>query len=89
MGVFAMAFQKRIFTDFIRDNIRHIDELSQGMEGFVFNIQLFNHISSAYYIPEPLLHYVYNTQSITHKPSERNNHLCIECLEWISNYIHL
>lgn len=87
-GRIAMAFQKLMVTDFLRKhNIRHVDELSQGMEGYVFNVQLFNHVKAAYYIPELLLHYVYNTQSITHKPSERNYHLCVKCLEWMGNYI--
>jgi len=87
-GRIAMAFQKLMVTDFLRNNnIRHIDELRQGMEGYVFNIQLFNHVKVAYYIPELLLHYVYNTQSITHKPSERNYYLCVKCLEWMGNYI--
>lgn len=87
-GRIAMVFQKLMLTDMIkRYRIRHVDALSQGMEGFVFNIQLFNHVKSVYYIPDPLLHYMYNPQSITHKPSEKNYHLCVRCMEWISNYI--
>lgn len=87
-GRIAMAFQKLMLTDMLRRyNIKHVNELSQGMEGFVFNIQLYNHVKSACYIPNPLLHYVFNTQSITHKPSERNYYLCVKCLEWIRRYI--
>lgn len=87
-GRIAMAFQKLILTDFIRkNNIRHVDELRQGMEGFVFNIQLYNYVNRVYYLPEPYYHYIYNTQSITHKPSEMNYNLCVKCLEWINDYI--
>ena len=87
-GRIAMAFQKLILTDFLKkNNIRHVDELRQGMEGFVFNIQLFNHLKRALYMPNPLYHYSYNTQSITHKPSERNYYLCVECLDWINEYV--
>lgn len=87
-GRIAMAFQKLMVTDFLRkNNIRHVDELRQGLEGFVFNIQLFNYVSKVFYLPEPFCHYTYNTQSITHKPSENNYYLCVSCLEWINTYI--
>lgn len=87
-GEIAMAFQKLIKLDYIRKyNIRHIDELSQGAEGFVFNIQLFEYLQSAYYITDPLLHYRYNGNSISHTASVKNNILIVRCMEWIDNYI--
>lgn len=87
-GEIAMAFQKLIKLDYIRKfNIRHIDELKQGAEGFVFNIQLFEHLHSAYYIKDPLLHYRYNKKSISHTANVENNFLIVRCMEWINNYI--
>lgn len=87
-GKIAMAFMKLIRLDFIKKhNIRHIDELSQGAEGFVFNIQLFEYARKVYYLNEPLLHYVYNGQSISHSSSVRNNILIVRCMEWIDQFI--
>lgn len=87
-GEIAMAFQKLIRLDYLRKyNIRHIDELKQGAEGFVFNIQLFEHLKSACYIDVPLLHYRYNGCSISHTASVKNNILIVRCMEWIDNYV--
>lgn len=87
-GNIAMAFMKLIRMDYLRKyRIRHIDYLRQGAEGYVFNIQLFEHIERAFYLNIPLLHYVYNEQSITHIASMKNNLLIIQCLEWIDEYV--
>ena len=87
-GRIAMVYQKLMLTKMLRKcNIKHINELRQGMEGYVFNMQLYNHLKSACYISMPFLHYIYNTQSITHKPIEDNYYLCLRCLEWIRQYI--
>ena len=87
-GEIAMAFQKLMRLDYLRKyNIRHVDELKQGAEGFVFNIQLFEHLKSACYINEPLLHYRYNENSISHTASVKNNILTVRCMEWIDNYV--
>lgn len=87
-GMIAQVFSKLIDRQFlINYNIRHVDELKQGAEGFVFNIQLFEHATSAYYLPTPLLHYTYNEKSISHSSSEENNYLIIRCFEWIKDYI--
>lgn len=87
-GEIAMAFQKLIRMDYLRaHNIRHIDELRQGAEGFVFNIQLFEYLSSAYYLNLPLLHYRYNKQSISHTASVANNILIVRCMEWIDDFV--
>ena len=87
-GRIAMAFMKLIRLDYLRKyNIRHIDELRQGAEGFVFNIQLYEHLERAYYIDKPLLHYIYNGQSISHTASVKNNILIVRCLEWIDEYV--
>ena len=87
-GEIAMVFQKLMRLDYLREyNIRHVDELKQGAEGFVFNIQLFEHLKSACYINEPLLHYRYNGNSISHTASVKNNILIVRCMEWIDNYV--
>ena len=87
-GRIAMAFMKLIRIDYLRKhNIRHVDELRQGAEGFVFNIQLFEHLERAYYLNKPLLHYIYNGQSISHTASVKNNLLIVRCLEWIDEYV--
>ena len=87
-GKIAMAFMKLIRLDYMRaNNICHIDELRQGAEGFVFNIQLFEHLDSAYYLDKPLLHYIYNGQSISHTASVKNNMLIIDCMKWIDEYV--
>ena len=87
-GRIAMAFMKLIRLDYLRKyNIRHIDELRQGAEGFVFNMQLYEHLERAYYIDKPLLHYIYNGQSISHTASVKNNILIVRCLEWIDEYV--
>lgn len=87
-GKIAQVFSKLIDRQFLVDNeIRHIDSLRQGAEGFVFNIQLFEHATSAYYLPIPLLHYTYNEKSISHSSSEENNYLIVRCFEWIKDYI--
>ena len=87
-GKIAMAFMKLIRVDYLRKyNIRHIDELRQGAEGFVFNIQLFEHLEKAYYLNKPLLHYTYNGNSISHTANVNNNILIVRCMEWIDNYV--
>ena len=87
-GRIAMAFMKLIRLDYLRKyNIRHIDELRQGAEGFVVNIQLYEHLERAYYIDKPLLHYIYNGQSISHTASVKNNILIVRCLEGIDEEV--
>ncbi len=87
-GKIAMAFMKLIRLDYLRKyNIRHVDELRQGAEGYVFNIQLFEHLSSAYYLNKPLLHYVYNGQSICHSYNPKNNEYVLRCMDWIDDYV--
>lgn len=87
-GNIAAAFKKLIRLDYLRKyNIRHIDNLKQGAEGFVFNIQLYEYLSSAYYLHEPLMHYIYNAQSISHTSSVKNNIYILKCMEWINEYV--
>lgn len=87
-GKIAMAFMKLMKADYLRkNNIRHINELKQGAEGFVFNIQLYEHLERAYYLNKPLLHYIYNSQSISHTASVKNNIMIIRCMEWIDGYV--
>lgn len=87
-GKIAQAFCKLIHREFLLQyNIKHIGELKQGAEGIVFNIALFEHATSAYYIPQPLLHYIYNENSISHSPNEENYYLIVRCFEYIEEYI--
>lgn len=87
-GNISQVFSKLIERDFLKKHsIRHIKELSQGAEGFVFNIQLFEHLQSAYYLPQPLLHYVYNSNSISHTHNETNHYMVLRCFEYIEKYI--
>ncbi|MCD5099983.1 glycosyltransferase family 2 protein [Enterococcus faecium] len=87
-GKIAQVFCKLINKKFLlKYNIKHIDELKQGAEGFVFNIALFEYASSAYYIPQPLLHYMYNDKSISHSSNEENYYLILRCFEYIEQYI--
>lgn len=87
-GKIAMAFQKLIDVEFLRrNNIKHVNYLKQGAEGFVFNIQLYEHLQKAYYLDTPLLHYVYNKQSISHFLSVQNSILIVRCMEWIEDYV--
>lgn len=87
-GRIAMAFMKLMRLDYLRKyKIRHVDELRQGAEGFVFNIQLFEHLSNAYYLDTPLLHYNYNPSSISHTANNKNNFMILRCMEWIDHYI--
>ncbi|EGP5048110.1 glycosyltransferase [Enterococcus faecium] len=87
-GKIAQVFSKLIKRDFmVEHSIRHIDSLKQGAEGFIFNIALFEYAESAYYIPDALLHYIYNEKSISHTPNEENYYMILRCFEYIENYI--
>lgn len=87
-GKIAMAFMKLIRLDYLRKHrIRHVNELRQGAEGFVFNIQLYEFLQKAYYLNKPLLHYIYNGQSISHTASVKNNMMIVRCMEWIACYV--
>lgn len=87
-GRIAQVFCKLINRNFMIENkIRHIEVLKQGAEGLVFNISLFEHATSVYYLPEPLLHYVYNENSISHSHDEKNYYLILRCFEYIEKYI--
>lgn len=74
--------------DYLRKyNIRHIENVAQGMEGFVFCIQAYEHLEKLYYSNDLLWHYVFNDESITQTASLRNNTLIVQCLEWMDEYI--
>lgn len=87
-GRIAQAFCKLINREFlVQHKIRHNDDLKQGAEGLIFNIALFEYVNTVYYLPEPLLHYMYNDQSISHSPSEENYYMIIRCFEYIEQFI--
>lgn len=82
--VFCKLIKKSLLDEY---NIKHVDSLKQGAEGFVFNIALFEHVKSAYYLPVPFYHYIYNEQSISHTPSEENYYFIIRCFEYIKDFV--
>lgn len=82
------AYAKLIRVDFLRQhNIRHIDKLSHGAESFVFSIALFDHLESAYYMPDAMYHYRYSQQGITQLPDNKKYYLIVECLNYVEQYI--
>jgi glycosyltransferase EpsJ len=87
-GKIAQAFSKLINREYlVKYNIIHNEELKQGAEGIVFNIKLFEHLESAYYVSLPLYHYVYNSSSISHSHNEDNYYLIVKCFKEIWNFI--
>ncbi len=68
-------------------SIRHVDELRQGAEDYIFNIQMFEHLQSAYYLPQPFLHYVYNQDSFSNSYNEKNHYMVLHSFEHIEKYI--
>lgn len=86
-GKIAQAFSKLIRREIlVKNNIRHHENLKQGAEGIVFNIEMFEHINSAYYIQKPYYHYTYNENSISHSFNKNNYDLVIKCFEYLENY---
>lgn len=71
----------------ISNTIKHNESLKQGAEGIVFNLQLFEAISSATFIDKPFYHYIYNNESISTTYNERNIDLVLECFKYIYEYI--
>lgn len=87
-GRIAQAYCKLIKKELLdKYKIEHVSELRQGAEGIVFNIALFEHVTSAYYLNKKLLHYTHNGNSISHTSSEENNYLILRCFEYIRDYI--
>lgn len=87
-GGVATAYMKLIKRSLlVENNIRHIDELKQGAEGYVFCIQLFRYCYRAYYLNKAFYHYIYNEQSICHVSTENNNYLILRCFDFILDYI--
>ena len=86
-GWMATATSKLVYTDYInKHQIRHNEVLKQGVEGYIYNIMQFEHLESAFYMPDPFYNYVYNDESITHVPNIENNVLMIKGLQYIENY---
>lgn len=84
----AMVYGKLISKSYLKKyNILHNEELRQGAEGLVFNIELFDKLSSAIYIDNPLYHYIYNENSISALHNEKNHEYVIKCFEYIQNYL--
>lgn len=87
-GGVATAYMKLIRREFLVDhNIRHIDNLRQGAEGYVFCIQLFRYVTKVFYLAKPYYHYIHNNQSICHVSTDKNNELILGCFDYIFNYI--
>lgn len=74
--------------DYLRqNNIRHVEEMPQGMEGFVFCVQIYEYLERLYYTREMQWHYIFNDESITQTASMKNNMMIVECLKWMDDYI--
>lgn len=87
-GKIAQVFSKLINREFLlKNNIVHHNELKQGAEGLVFNIELFEFLESAYYVQIPMYHYVFNENSISHSFNKENYDLVVKCFEYIEKYI--
>ena len=87
-GKIAAVFGKLILTEYLhKHNIEHIEKLKQGAEGIVFNIILFEHANSVYYIDEYLNYYTYNENSISHSHNEENYYLIVKCFDFIKEFI--
>lgn len=73
---------------YLRENhIRHVEDMPQGMEGFVFCIQVYEYLKRLYYTREMQWHYIFNDESITQTASMKNNMMIVECLKWMDDYI--
>ncbi|BBA83590.1 glycosyltransferase family 2 protein (plasmid) [Lactiplantibacillus plantarum] len=67
----------------IKNAIYHDEKLSQGAEGIEFNFRLFELINSSIFVDRYIYHYVYDTESITTNPSQKNVALALQCFEKI------
>lgn len=79
-------YNKKFLID---NNIMHNEELRQGAEGIEFCIRLFAKAKKVLYINSYLYSYVYNENSISSIPSDKNNELVIKCFETIKSEIDL
>ena len=78
---------KLIKLELIRKHdIRFVPIFRTGIEGFIFNVLLFEKCESAYYIHEPFYNYVYNKESITHVPNLDYNYEIIHGLEYLDDF---
>ncbi len=71
----------------ISNNVFHNEQLKQGAEGIVFNIDLFGTVRSAVFIKKYLYHYLYNESSISASYNEKNVYLVLDCFKEIQNRI--
>ena len=84
----ATAYGKFVRNSFLKKyNILHDPEVRCGIEGIEYNLRLFGYLSSAIFFSEYKYHYVYNLQSITGAPSEKNNEYLLLGLERMYKYI--
>lgn len=70
-----------------RNNVLHDENLKQGAEGIEFCIRLFEKAKKVMYIDEYLYNYIYNENSISSIPSDKNNEFVIKCFEVIKKEI--
>lgn len=69
------------------ENILFDEKLMQGAEGIEFCFRLFNKARKIKVIYQYLYHYLYNDQSITTIPSEKNAYMILGCFEKIKHNI--
>lgn len=87
-GNISAVYGKLINREYLfKNNIFHNEDLSQGAEGIEFNFRLFQSISTGIFIDRYVYHYVYNAESITTTPSQKNMILALRCFEKIQENI--
>ena len=84
----AVAYCKLIRRDvLLKNGVFHDEFLRQGAEGLEFNFRLFSYIDSAIFIDECLYYYVYNDNSISACPTDKNNECIYNCFKKIKGLI--
>lgn len=84
----ATAYCKLINTEFARNfNIKHNDNLKQGMEGTEFSLRAFYNSSNVLYLNKYYYHYLFNPVSISKSINEKNTQYIINCCKVIRSDI--
>ena len=87
-GNIAVTYSKLINRELLEKNsILHDEDLRQGAEGLEFNLRLFEGLESAEFVNKPFYHYIYNENSISAAPTEKNNEYVLNCFEKIKVFI--
>lgn len=84
----ATAYSKLIRRAFVLENyIFHDEVLRQGAEGLEFCLRLLKNAKRILFINQHWYHYIYNSQSISARTSDKNNEYVIKCFEKIKEEV--